>query len=597
MKSRVSLVCFNPQGRIQFPAVSGLINPRIKNLEGKKIAIIWDGKKGGDNFCIAVEELLNQRYPTATTIRLVWGDAEAAEKAKKEADTFIYGVADNGMGGWLQCVQVVALERLGKPGVFVVGDNAIHTARMSAEAAGIPTLRIVSLPSIDYYPNRLTVESIRPVAQASIDLIVKSLTRPLTPEEKNPAPKIPKRTAKTVKINAGSYDSAIENFNQSYLDKRWGDGLPLIPPTEQAVKWMLKGTKRASNEVIGRVPYRNGIATVEKIAVNAVMAGARPEYLPVIIAAMECLTEESTFTHMMSSEGSFTLAIMVSGPIARELKMNSGVGLLGHGWRANNTIGRAIRLNLINIGYLWPGEIDMALIGRPSSHTFYTFAENMEQSPWEPFNVGLGYQAIDSCVTVSTVASAGGTGIRIYGGGVVEPWDVRSVLNDIVKDVADDRQTLGQYKLGVANPFAHLRKHIIVIHPELAIMLQSLGYNTKCSLRDYIYESTRIPYEELSEQEIRGLNDRINTKPPDMDIFYAHDAIPAERLPVIKESLKPGGRVPVVNPEDIHIIVSGSIPGYSFGMWYFRTAHKTKVIRGATLTKSGKRGGIDQHGK
>ena len=77
MKPRVSLVCFNPQGRIEIPAASGLINPRMKNLEGKKITIIRDGKKGGDNFCIAVEELLNERYPTATTIRLVWGDAEA----------------------------------------------------------------------------------------------------------------------------------------------------------------------------------------------------------------------------------------------------------------------------------------------------------------------------------------------------------------------------------------------------------------------------------------------------------------------------------------------------------------------------------------
>ena len=128
------------------------------------------------------------------------------------------------------------------------------------------------------------------------------------------------------------------------------------------------------------------------------MAGARPEYLPVILAAMECLAEESTYTHMMSSEGSFTLMIMVSGPIAREINMNSGVGLLGHGWQANNTIGRAVRLSLINIGCLWPGEIDMALIGRPSSHTFYTFAENMELSPWETFNEGLGYQAEDSCV-------------------------------------------------------------------------------------------------------------------------------------------------------------------------------------------------------
>ena len=588
MKERVSLVCLNPQGEIVVPAPSGLTNPRVKDLAGKKIGIIWDGKKGGDNFCIAVEELLKRMYPTATTMRLVWGDARAADKAKREMDTFIYAVADNGMGGWIQCRQVVALERLGKPGVFVVGDNAIHTARMSSEDAGLPALRIVSLPSIDYYPNRSTVESIRPLAEASVAGIVDALTRPLAPEERNPELKARKKVPRTVRFTADNYESAIDLFNQSYLDRHWGDGLPLIPPTVRAVKRMLAGTERASDEIVGRVPYRNGIATIEKIAINAVMAGAKPEYLPVIIAAMECLTEESTFTHMMSSEGSFTLMIMVSGPIAREINMNSGVGLLGHGWRANNTIGRAVRLSLINIGYLWPGEIDMALIGRPSSHTFYTFAENAEQSPWETFNEGLGLAREDSCVTVSTVTSGGGTGIRIYGGGVVEPWDVKSVLDDIVKDVASDRGTFARYKLGVANPAAHLRKHIIVIHPELAIMLKRLGYNSKRSLRDYIYESTKVPYEELSAEEIRGIGDRINTRRPDIDIFYAHDAIPEDRLPVIKESLRPGGKVPVVNPEDIHIIVSGSIPGYSFGMSYFRTAHKTKVIKGATLTGSGR---------
>jgi hypothetical protein len=588
MKSRVSLVCFNPQGMIELPAASGLINPRIENLKGKKIGIIWDGKKGGDKFCIAIEELLKERFPTAMTIRLVWGDAEAAAKAKKEMDTFIYGVADNGMGGWIQCRQVIALEKLGKPGVFVIGDNAAHTSRMSAEDAGMPTIRIVSLPSIDYYPNRSAVENIRPVAEASLDRIIDALTRPLTTEEKYPAVKDNKKTAQMVEITADCYDSALESFNKLYLDSHWGDGLPLIPPTEFAVKRMLGGTRRFPDEVIGRVPYRNGIATVEKIAVNSVMAGARPEFFPAILAAMECLTEESTFTHMMSSEGSFTLAIMVSGPIAKEIEMNCGVGLLGHGWRANNTIGRAVRLSLINIGCLWPGEIDMALIGRPSSHTFYTFAENIEHSPWETFNEGLGYRPEDSCVTVSTVTSVGaGMAMELFGGGVVEPWDVNVVLNDIVKDVAGDRGTFSQYKVGVANPAAHLRKHIIVVHPELAVMLHRLGFKSKQSLRNYIYESTKLPYEELTEQEIQGIRDRMNTKPPDMDIFYAHDAIPSDRLPVIKESLKPGGKVPVVNPEDIHIIVSGSIPGYSFGMSYFRTAHKTKVIRGATLTKSG----------
>jgi hypothetical protein len=582
----VSLVCCSPQGVLELPAPSGLANPRVKDLAGKKIAIIWDGKKGGDKYCIAIEELLNKRYPTATTIRIVWGDAKAAEKAKKEMDTFIYGVADNGMGGWIQCRQVVALEKLGKPGVFVVGENAIHTSKMSAEDAGMPTIRIVSLPSIDYYPNRSTVENIRPVAKASIDPIIDALTRPLTPEEKNPKLKAQKKAAETAKITAEDYESALESFNQLYLENHWGDGLPLIPPTEQAVQQMLSGTRRSPDEVIGRVPYRNGIATVEKIAINAVMAGAKPEYLPVIIAAMECLTEEGTYTHMMSSEGSFTLMIMVSGPLGKELNMNSGVGLLGHGWRANNAIGRAVRLCLINIGYLWPGEIDMALIGRPSPHTFYTYAENIEQSPWETFNEDLGYQPEDSCVTVDTVM--GGLGTRIYGGGVVEPWDVKPVLESIAKDIAADRGTFAQYKVGVANPAAHLRKHILVIHPEMAIMLQRIGYNSKRSLRDYLYESSKVPYEELSQQEIQGIHDRINTTPPDIDIFFPHDAIPEDRLPVIKESLKPGGKVPVVNPEDIHIVVSGSIPGYTFGMSYFRTAHKTKLIKGATLTRSGR---------
>ncbi len=217
MKGTVSIRCMNPQGRLDLTAPSGLKNPRVKDLAGKTIGIIWDGKKGGDNYCAAVEELLNKRYPTAKTFRLVWGDAAAAEKAKKEMDTFIYGVGDNGMGGWIQCRQVIALEKLGKPGVFVIGDNAIHTSKMSAEDAGMPAIRIVSLPSIDYYPNRSTVESIRPVAAASIDQVIEALTRPLTPEEKNPGKKVQKKPAETVEFSADSYESAYELFNQSYL--------------------------------------------------------------------------------------------------------------------------------------------------------------------------------------------------------------------------------------------------------------------------------------------------------------------------------------------------------------------------------------------
>ncbi len=586
MKENISLICFNPQGTVETTPPVGLSNPRLKDLAGKTIGIFWDGKKGGDNFCIAVEELLKERYPTAITRRLAWGDINAAEKAQSEVDAFIYGVGDSGMGGWGQCLQVIALEKLGKPGLFVVGDNAIHTARMSARDSGMPALRIVSLPSIDYYPNRATAAGLRPVVEAHFDQIIEALTSPLTAEEKNPALTPQKAYPEKVEFRAESYESALEQFNRIYLQNHWGDGLPLIPPTEIAVKQMLKGTSRYPQERIGRVPFRNGLVTVEKVAINAVMAGARPEYLPVILSAVECLTEEGSFSHMMSSEGSFSLIIMVSGPIGREINMNSGVGLLGHGWQANNTIGRAVRLCMINLGHLWPGEIDMALIGRPSSHTFYTFAENMEQSPWESFNEGLGYRREDSCVTLTTVGGASGMGLRIYGGGVVEPWDVKEVLQSLVMEVARDRSIFAAYKLGVANPMAHFRKHFIVIHPELAIMLKRGGYTTKRSLRDYLYESSRVPFDKLRDDEIKGIQERMNTRPGGS--FFAQDAVAKSQLPLFKEGLKPGGSVPVVDPDDIHIVVSGSIPGYSFGMSYFRSAHKTKLIKGATLTEAGR---------
>jgi hypothetical protein len=168
---------------------------------------------------------------------------------------------------------------------------------------------------------------------------------------------------------------------------------------------------------------------------------------------------------------------------------------------------------------------------------------------------------------------------------VVEPWDAGLVLQRLVDEVAGDRSIFAAYRLGVANYFAHFRKHVMVIHPELAIMLYRLGHKTRRSLRDYIYESARVPYEKLSAEEIRGIEDRMNTKPG--GIFFANDAIPEDLLPQFKAALKPGGKVPVVNPEEIHIVVSGSIPGYSFGMSYLRSAHKTKRIKNAALTRSG----------
>lgn len=472
----------------------------------------------------------------------------------------------------------IRLEKLGKPVVYAVPDVFVRDAQSSAEDNGMPGLRLAILPGKEYYARRINTKEIEPIALNAIDSLVSGLTQTLSEEEERPRQKYLKPT-ETIKIEAESYEDALEKFNQLFIDQHWGSGLPLIPPTKERVDWMLKGTHRSPQEIIGTVTPKNGIATIEKIAINSVMAGARPEYLPVILAAMEgFLDKDFDLLHMTTSSGSFLPAIIVNGPIAKKIHMNSGIGLIGHGWRANNTIGHAIRLNLINLGHLWPGENDMALIGRLSSHTFFTFAENEEQSPWEPYHVSLGYNKEESAVTVSTIGGYT-SGLTVLGGGAVEIWSAESILDQMVTIIRGNRRIFGLFKRGQANPMAHPFKFIFVIHPELAWELNRLGYSRE-TLQKYLYEKTCIPYENLTPQEIKGLEERIDASMVGDTLRY--DSIPSDRMPIFQEALKLGGKVPVViSPRDIAIFVAGGFPGYTFVMSYFRVSHVIKKVQGA----------------
>ena len=579
MKKKISLICLNPRAEIVVPdKIMGLAVPRVADLRGKRIGLVWCEKRGGENYFDAIQELLEKRIPTAKILRMNWA-AGIENKLLKEVDTFIYGVGDSGIGAWESTARTIAIEKLGKPGVVIFGSHLVPNAKASANSHGMPTVRMVTVPSSEYYPNRVSVERLRPVAEKTIEAIIDALTRPLTPDEINPGVKLREKLSRLLNIADDSYEHAFEKFNQIYLGNHWGDGLPLVPPTEEAVKLMLTGTKRSPDEIVGTLAAPDGlaatgIATVEKIAVNSVMAGARPEYLPVIIAAVESLVDKKFSPHVFTSEGSFTLLIIVSGPIAKKIKMNSGIGLLGHGWRANNTIGRAVRLCLINIGDLWPGEHDLALIGRPSPHTFYVMAESEEMNPWQPSHVNSGFKPEESCVTVATVMGYGGMGLRIYGGGTVLPWSEDEVLQEIIQDVAKDRRIF-QYDPRSGNR-VHPQTHIMVLHPEFVSELHQKGFTSQ-SLRDYIIKKTSVPYEDLSKEEIHGIKNRIADK---SEVFFGTDLIPTDRIPVFEKSLKPGGSVPVVlTPQDIHIVVAGGITGYSFGFAYARGALQTKPIR------------------
>jgi hypothetical protein len=435
----------------------------------------------------------------------------------------------------------------------------------------MPGIRTLPLPADKYYVARSNQQELQPVADAFFDKMVDALTRPLTAEEAKPSQAQQLHENANIKVSGKDYEDASQKVNDLFLDNRWADGLPIVPPTPELVKAMLAGSTRSPQDVIGHVAPKNGAATVEKIAVNSVMAGAKPEYFPVILAAMEGFTDKRyDLTHVVASTGSFTPVIIVDGPVAQELGFNSGIGMLGIGWRANSAVGRALQLSLLNLGQTWPQVNFMGLTGRLEAYTFYTFSEDTAKSPWEPYDVSQGFQAGDSTVTVSSAGNP-----AVFGGGAVSPWTAQGVIDQIVAQIRTR---------GVAWP--HAQKHIVVLHPDCAVELANHGYTRK-SLQEYLYEQTRVPYEKLAKQVSFGEGSEEDF----IRASVADGRIRPDRAQIFLDNLKPGGRIPVVQtPDDFHIVVAGGSPGYDLLFTYPGTnwAHETKKITGATLTKAGK---------
>ena len=195
---------------------------------------------------------------------------------------------------------------------------------------------------------------------------------------------------------ADEYD-AVQNL---YLERGWTDGLPITPPTPEKVESMLRVTDLPPNQAIAEIPPNWGGATVERLAVNAVMAGCLPEYFPVIVAAVEAMSDPAFNLYaVQATTHPCAPLVIVNGPIREALGLNGSSGAFGPGWRPNATIGRAIRLAMLNIGGGYPGVGDMSSQGAPSKYG-YCVAENEELNPWEPLHVDRGFDRDQSTVTV-----------------------------------------------------------------------------------------------------------------------------------------------------------------------------------------------------
>lgn len=411
---------------------------------------------------------------------------------------------------------------------------------------------------------------------AVLDDIIAALTTPLTEAEKNPVPKVIDYYT-PITYSAESYSLLIEKLNQSYLDNKWTDAFPIVPPTREAVDWMLTGTSRSPDEVLGTVAPKFGIATVEKIAINAVMAGAKPEYLPVIIAAVEAVTEDFYTTHMQASTGGQVPMLIINGPIIQELGMNFEIGYLGDGWRPNSTIGRAFNLCMINLGHSWAQINDQALTGRPEVYAGWVVPENERDSPWEPLHVEAGYSAGQSTVTVY----AGMTYHRFGPGGAVFGLQLKEQLDSLCLIVATHMtEATTNYRVSIG-----AKRYVVAIPPSMARNLAAEGWS-KEDLKQYIWENARLPWENLTAS--------MQTQ---MKSAASRGTYPG----LTPEDCQPGGSIPAfvrnaVDGDHIHIVVAGGEPAYAI-VWGYPGPHtppsqdaqyRMMLITGATLTVSGR---------
>jgi hypothetical protein len=270
-----------------------------------------------------------------------------------------------------------------------------------------------------------------------------------------------------------------EDEQEAMYARGWSDGLPLVPPTEERVLRMLDGTARDPQEVVGLVPPALAAATVEKIAVNAVMAGCKPEYLPVVLAAVEAVLEEQFAMHGVLATTMFVGPVLiVNGPVRRRIGMNAKGNALGQGNRANAAIGRALQLVIRNIGEGRPQEVDRATLGNPGKYT-YCFAEDEEGSSWEPLSVERGLKPSQSAVTVFA-----GYGLQ----GIVDQKSREP--RSLAKSFAGSQRVLSNLK------HAPSCDALLVVCPEHHRTFKNAGWS-KARLYEELYRLCEIPGDEL----------------------------------------------------------------------------------------------------
>ncbi|MDP6429216.1 MAG: hypothetical protein QGH73_02090 [Rhodospirillales bacterium] len=356
-------------------------------------------------------------------------------------------------------LDTIAIEDQKVPTVGLANDGFMNDAKSAAAINGMPGARIIA----ETVPVECTVpEIIEAGIDAAMDDIVDALIRPTTEEETSPKPE------ETEVSDRIAFRGSIEEVNRFFYKRKWTDGLPILPPTDAAVAEMLTGTDLPADHLMGKLTPRFGKITVEKIAINAVMAGALPTYMPVLIAAVEALLNpKADYGTYSVSTGSWAPHWIINGPIRHDLNLNSGSGMLSPGDIANSAIGRAMLLIIRNIGGARKGIEDMGVLGNPGKYAA-VMVENEEESPWQPLHTEAGFSGEDSAVSV------------FFPNSFSQIWpyatNAEGVLNSITANVIPGRNGL----------------FCVVMNPANAKLLAEAGWE-KDQIRSFISEYARVP--------------------------------------------------------------------------------------------------------
>jgi hypothetical protein len=285
----------------------------------------------------------------------------------------------------------IYIENKGKPTVTYIFEHFYNDAMSAASSKGMPVVRVVPETIVSESTMRADIET---AIKAVFDAAVTALVNPLTAEEKSPRRHEPENPPRII------FKGTLEEVNKFFYQRGWTDGLPIIPPTEEAVAEMLTGTDLAADTLIEKIEPRLGKATVEIIAINAVMAGCLPTYMPLLIAGIHAFAANPGPAMMSVSTGSWAPFWLVNGPIAGDINLNGSYGAANPGDIANATVGRALSMLVRNVCGIRKKVEDMSVLGNPGRYTFVV-AENEANSPWEPFHISRGFKKGDSTVTLT----------------------------------------------------------------------------------------------------------------------------------------------------------------------------------------------------